>query len=279
MRARNIKPGFYKNEQLAECSVEARLLFPGLWMLADRKGRLVYRPKRWKGELFPYDSFDVGALFEELVQNGLVKKYEIDGTTYVWIPHFLEHQKPHQNETPSAIPAHPNDQEDQHDAPTNEEFTSMDESTSDHGAKSGEPRTRALRLNPESLLLNPESKKEENTYVVSDATKKKTATRTRHEYSPEYETFFAVYPARNGQKNGKHAGQQAFDKAIRAKSVTPEFLTERIIQLALQYGDYPPDIATWLNQCRWEDPVAEPASDFDRDLAAMRAETAKRGLQ
>ena len=40
MRARDIKPGFFKNDQLAECSMAARLLFPGLWMLADREGRL-----------------------------------------------------------------------------------------------------------------------------------------------------------------------------------------------------------------------------------------------
>ena len=33
-RARNIKPGFYKNEDLAECSLTARFIFPGLWMLA-----------------------------------------------------------------------------------------------------------------------------------------------------------------------------------------------------------------------------------------------------
>lgn len=55
MRARNIKPGFFKNEDISECSPSARLLFIGLWMLADREGRLEYRPKRWKGELFPYE--------------------------------------------------------------------------------------------------------------------------------------------------------------------------------------------------------------------------------
>lgn len=130
-----------------------------------------------------------------------------------------------------------------------------------------------------SPLPSPSLKKEENTYVVSDPPKKQKAARTRHEYSPEYETFFAVYPARNGQKNGKHAGQKAFDKALREKGITPDFLTDRIRELALQYGDYPPDIATWLNNRRWEDPVAEPANDFERDLAAMRQAAAKRDLQ
>jgi len=36
MRARNIKPGFFSNEDLAECSPWSRLCFAGLWLLADR---------------------------------------------------------------------------------------------------------------------------------------------------------------------------------------------------------------------------------------------------
>jgi len=40
MRSRNIKPGFFKNEIIAEMPTETRLLFIGLWLLADREGRL-----------------------------------------------------------------------------------------------------------------------------------------------------------------------------------------------------------------------------------------------
>ena len=109
MRARNIKPGFYKNEDLAECSLEARLLFPGLWMLADRMGRLEYRPKKIKGEIFPFDNIDVAMLLEELSQWGLIKIYDAGGKKYIWIPNFLNHQQPHRNEKPSEIPAHHED--------------------------------------------------------------------------------------------------------------------------------------------------------------------------
>ena len=34
-RTRSIKPSFFKNEYLAECEPMARLLFVGLWTLAD----------------------------------------------------------------------------------------------------------------------------------------------------------------------------------------------------------------------------------------------------
>lgn len=105
MRARNIKPGFYKNEELAECSFAARLLAPGLWMMADREGRLEDRPKRIKAELFPYDTFDVDALLVELVACGHIKRYEASDRRYIQIVKFTEHQQPHHMEIKSVIPA------------------------------------------------------------------------------------------------------------------------------------------------------------------------------
>lgn len=55
MRARNIKPGFFLNEEIGELDTGCRLLFIGLWCLADREGFLKYRPKRISIEIFPYD--------------------------------------------------------------------------------------------------------------------------------------------------------------------------------------------------------------------------------
>ena len=109
MRARDIKPGFYKSDQLAECSMTARLLFPGLWMLADREGRLENRPRKIKAEIFPFDDVDVAPLLVELENAGLIRTYEVNGTALVWIPQFKRHQSPHKNEKSSELPAHPDD--------------------------------------------------------------------------------------------------------------------------------------------------------------------------
>ena len=109
MRARDIKPGFYKNDQLAECSMAARLLFPGLWMLADREGRFENRPKKIKAEIFPFDDVDVASLLKELEDAGLILAYEANGSRYFWIPQFKKHQSPHKNEKNSELPAHPDD--------------------------------------------------------------------------------------------------------------------------------------------------------------------------
>ncbi len=53
MRARSRKPGFFKNEDLAEVGPYAQLLFERLWCLADREGKLGDRPKKIKAEIFP----------------------------------------------------------------------------------------------------------------------------------------------------------------------------------------------------------------------------------
>jgi len=104
MRSRNIKPGFFKNEQLAELSAEARLLYIGLWMMADREGRLEDRPKRIKMEIFPADSFDCEPFLSGLADRGLIVRYGINGHQYIEIPKFLDHQRPHYTEKDSLIP-------------------------------------------------------------------------------------------------------------------------------------------------------------------------------
>ena len=103
-RTRNLKPAFFKNEDLAECDPVVRLLFAGLWTLADREGRLEYRPKRIRAELFPYDNVDVAGMLDQLAARSFIRFYEVDGQKYLEIPTFLQHQHPHHSEKPSCPP-------------------------------------------------------------------------------------------------------------------------------------------------------------------------------
>jgi hypothetical protein len=102
-RARSIKPGLYKNEELIQCSVWARYIFPGLWMLADREGRLEDRPIRIKIELLPADSQDVDQLLDELQARGFLVRYQNSDGKFIQISKFLTHQNPHYSEKPSTI--------------------------------------------------------------------------------------------------------------------------------------------------------------------------------
>lgn len=103
-RARNIKPGFFKNEDLAELPFSTRLLFIGLWTLADREGRMEDRPKRVKMELFPGDDVNVEKGLNELHASGFITRYEVDGGRFIEVTAFLKHQHPHFKEPPSTIP-------------------------------------------------------------------------------------------------------------------------------------------------------------------------------
>ena len=103
-RARNIKPGFFLNEDLAELSFEYRLLFIGLWTIADKKGRLEDRPKRIKMAVFPADNVDITEGLALLNRYGFVKQYERNGVKYVQISNWEKHQSPHHTEKQSLIP-------------------------------------------------------------------------------------------------------------------------------------------------------------------------------
>jgi hypothetical protein len=103
-RARNIKPGYFTNDELAECDPLARLLFAGLWCWADREGRLEDRPKKIKAEILPYDRCDVNGLLTQLEGKHFIKRYAINGSKYIQVLNFQRHQNPHVKEHPSNIP-------------------------------------------------------------------------------------------------------------------------------------------------------------------------------
>ena len=103
-RARNIKPSFFQNDYLVELPFETRLLFIGLWTLADREGRLEYRPKKIKMEIFPADNVDVSNSVKELLDNGFITVYEKNSVKVIQITNFKKHQSPHGTEKDSLLP-------------------------------------------------------------------------------------------------------------------------------------------------------------------------------
>jgi hypothetical protein len=139
-RSRNIKPGFFTNDRLAECEPLARILFAGLWCIADREGRLEDRPKRIKAELLPYDATDAEDLLRQLVEQGFLFRYKSDGHRYIQVLNFDKHQNPHIKESPSAIPA-----PDEHGTSTVQEQCEHEECI------------EQATLIPDSLILIPDS--------------------------------------------------------------------------------------------------------------------------
>ena len=110
-RARNIKPGFFLNDLLAEIEPLGRLLFAGLWTIADREGRLEDRPKKIKAAVLPYDDCDVDHLLNELSKRDFIIRYEVNGEKYIQIVKWEKHQNPHYKEVKSEIPPYINHNE------------------------------------------------------------------------------------------------------------------------------------------------------------------------
>lgn len=104
-RARNIKPGFFTNDELVELPFEVRLLFIGLWTIADREGRLSDRPKKIRMEIFPADNVDCDGALEMLSQSGFICRYSVNGERFIQIENWHKHQSPHLKEAQSTIPA------------------------------------------------------------------------------------------------------------------------------------------------------------------------------
>lgn len=103
-RARNIKPGFFVNDALLELDFGTRLLFIGLWTMADKSGRMEDRPKKIKIGVFPVDNVDITVMLQSLHASGFIKRYEINGMQYIQIVNWEKHQRPHHTEKASEIP-------------------------------------------------------------------------------------------------------------------------------------------------------------------------------
>lgn len=105
MRTRNIKPGFFKNDILGSLPPLCRILFSGLWCLADREGRLEDRPLRIKAEILPFDDCNADELLAVLDENGFIKRYRVGNDKFIEITKFYLHQHPHVKEGESVIPS------------------------------------------------------------------------------------------------------------------------------------------------------------------------------
>ena len=220
MRSRNIKPGFFKNEILAECDPLARVLFAGLWCMADREGRLEYRPKRIKAEILPYDDCKIDVLLNQLLQNGFIIVYSIDGANYLSIPTFTEHQNCNIKEAASIIPA-PNE----------------------HGASMVQKLPLTEYLLPHTSYPTPLTTKPR---FVKPA-------------NPDgFEKFWAAYPKKKAKKDAVKAFTRINpDETLLEAMLTAIDKAKKSEDWSKDDGRYIPHPATWLNGQRWLDQDVE----------------------
>jgi len=105
-RIRTIKPEFWSDEKLSECSLSARLTFVGLISFADDEGRHEFSPARLRMQIYPCGSVTSAQFMEytrELTERSLIRVYTVEGKDYLDIPNFAKHQKINRP-TPSRLP-------------------------------------------------------------------------------------------------------------------------------------------------------------------------------
>lgn len=227
-RARNIKPSFFDNEQLAALSAHARLLFIGLWTISDAYGKLEDRPARIKKQLLGYENVDADALLNDLERSGFIARYSVGGENFILIPNFIKHQHPHPNELRKAS-----------EFPDPVQVVELKDARNESGInKSAPDNNGALGPLNESLIPITESLPPEDIGQQAD----------------RFEEFFSAYPKRVKKKPARELW-------VRKKLNT---LAEQIIQdVAMRLSSdkrwqdgFIPDPTTYLNQERWNDELS-----------------------
>lgn len=229
-RARNIKPSFFTNDELAEVHPLGRLLFIALWTMADREGRLEDRPKRIKAESLPYDEADADALLDDLQRCGFILRYQAGAGRYIQVLAFTKHQNPHIKEAESTIPA----PEKEVETPA-----STVQAPDKHQTSTVQDTTQTGTSPADSLLLIPDSIKNTSS--------------ARADMPAGFLRFWACWP-----KSPRKIAKAACAKRWRACALEPE--SDRIIAAveaireSRQWRDgYDPAPLTYLSQRRWED--------------------------
>src|SRR5215471_9020856 len=107
-RTRLLHPGFFSNEVLARLPATTRLLFAGLWLIADREGRLEDRPARIQMAVLPYERhFNTDKALQNLADCGFVTRYGDAEQKWLQVNRFTRYQHPHPREAESVIPPPP----------------------------------------------------------------------------------------------------------------------------------------------------------------------------
>jgi hypothetical protein len=107
MRARLIRPEFFTDSKVCKLPLAVRILFQGLWCLADREGKLVDQPEDIKFRVMPADDLDIDQALQLLEQRGFIQRYAAENMQCIAIKNFLKHQAPHHTEKKSVLPELP----------------------------------------------------------------------------------------------------------------------------------------------------------------------------
>jgi hypothetical protein len=295
MRIRSIKPEFWGSPDVADMSLATRLVFIGLWSLADDEGRFLADPRWIRSELFPLDehhgddsviihgglteaSVSLHDALTQLSNGGQIVLFRGEnGRIYGEVVHW-SHQKINRP-SKSKIPA-----------PTRENTILTEGSVNTHGGlteDSSPDQGSGIRDQGSGNNTPPLLSEDRSALVpvgaVADAPE--TSKRAKAPTEPDgFDEFYEAYPRRTGRRKAAQEFAKATKEATPAELVTAAIAFRQACQHNRTEQKFIPHPATWLHQGRWAEApeVLEdrPASgpDWDAMMADAAAEDAARGL-
>lgn len=286
MRARNLKPSLFKNEDLGTGDPLYTIVFEGLWCLADREGRLEDRPLRIHAEVNPYrPSASTVQALDWLCARQFIRRYRVDGVAYIEVQTFKDHQNPHIREPKSGIPGPENADQNQEDVVAPDKHGAGTVPTLDEH-QSG-PADSPFRIPPSPFPLPDCARPVPGSARAKS--KRSAGKRKSAEEPPEFQAIRDAYPKRAGTQRWTEAlancrrlvGEgvpwadltAAAERYARFCDATGKTGTETAMQAASFFGK---------NQCWREDYTPPPASaprQRAKTVAELEAEEAARATR
>jgi len=233
-RTRNIKPAFFDNDTLGSLDPLVRLLFIGLWCIADREGRLEDRPRRIKKTLLGYDDAtaeETSGMLQQLADTGFIIRYEAEGSEYIQIVNFSKHQNPNMKEKGSEIPPPPGFESETY----KKHSTSTVQAQCNNRAETGgDGETPPAPAEPEDKTLQDK----------------------------RFDTFWEAYPNKKAKQSAKKAWNKLKPTAdLFGRIMAAVDRQKHSVDWTKDNGAYIPHPATWLNGGRWDDEIKEVANN------------------
>lgn len=246
-RIRTVKPSFWSNGKILECSISARLLFIGLLNFCDDCGRHEFRPRQIRAQIFPGESFtddDMLLMLDNLCNVGLISRYEVAGKEYLRVEgwHHQRIDKPQPPRCPEPETG----------------FSSSAHSTiPEHSANSTGMSTEAAENTPSSF--RPDRKGEEEKV-------KKNVQR-----ADKFGDFWEIYPRKAKKADAARIWKRRGLDSISATIV--DDVRRRSAEDSRWLSNFIPDPTTYLNGNRWEDEIhrAPPSTGSLPDWARIPA--------
>lgn len=253
-RIRTIKPEFWRSPDIRELSFFQRLLYIGLWNLADDEGRGKYEPASIAADLFltefslnPHGTItEVSNAFTEYSNRQMVAVYEVKNRQYFQIMNWRDHQRINRPTASKLPPLTCTDS-------TQIEFT--ESSLSPHAQLT--PGT--WNREGEHELINPQIPPNEpptETHTTPPVEDKKPTTpqpdtKALEEALDLFKEFWEHYP----RKQDKQKALKEF--AVQIETTDPHTIIAGAEKLAsdpnLPEKRWIPYAENWLHDHRWED--------------------------